>query len=322
MPAFAHGSYLEAIKPHVRKAGSQAPGGRVVLGAMNGEGGFDIQAQSILGEELFSNIALFALSTLPWAARLSEFGKSVDVLGTKLTLDAAVTPMHLAKDVVGTIQKLMAGQIPQLELIPSMLSITLMNPNQVSHPTITWGKYHDWDGKAKFEEPPSFYQGVNKMTGDMMCKISEEILTVKKFMEDNYNLNLKGVVHIKEFLVNAYGDDIADQSSLHQIFNTSKPYQGLVHPMVKTEDGKFLPNFKHRYLAEDIPMGLIVTKGIAELCGIKTPNMDIVIDFGSKALGKSFIKEGKVAGPDIGMTRSPQAFGFTTIDDFIKKMHY
>ena len=109
-----------------------------------------------------------------------------------------------------------------------------------------------------------------------------------------------------------------------------------------------MPNFNHRYLTEDIPYGLVVTRfrtihryacqymtlkktfflytcrGIAELCGIDTPNLDEVLAFTSKAIGKKFLtSDGKVAGaPDVGMTRSPQAFGINSIEELIKKLNY
>ena len=68
--------------------------------------------------------------------------------------------------------------------------------------------------------------------------------------------------------------------------------------------------------------GNFLLRGIAELCGVATPNMDTVINLASKALGKSFIEGGKMAGADIGMSRSPQAYGITTIDDLVKKLNY
>ena len=46
--------------------------------------------------------------------------------------------------------------------------------------------------------------------------------------------------------------------------------------MTETEDGKFVPNFKFRYLWEDIPFGMAVIKGIATIAGVQTPNIDKV----------------------------------------------
>ncbi len=42
------------------------------------------------------------------------------------------------------------------------------------------------------------------------------------------------------------------------------------------QDGKFMPNFKFRYLFEDVPYGMAVIKGIASLAGVQTPKLDMV----------------------------------------------
>lgn len=49
--------------------------------------------------------------------------------------------------------------------------------------------------------------------------------------------------------------------------------------MVETEDGKFMPDFKFRYLWEDIPFGLAVIRGIATVAGVATPNIDEVYTY-------------------------------------------
>ncbi len=320
VPAFAHGGYLEAIKPFVRTSGSKAPGGRVLVGAMPGGSGFDIQAQSILGGEIFNNISLFALETLPWAVRLTEYGKSADILGTKLTVDMAVTPTSMGKEVTAVVQHLMGQELPRLRTIPSQLAITLSLAYW--HPTITWGCYRLWDGKTPFDKPPLFYEGADQATGVMLCKISDEVDEMKKVLETQYKLDLTGLHSVTDWILRTYGDDIADKSCLHRMMNTNKGYQALTHPMLETGDGKLMPNFKYRYLSEDVPMGMVVTRGIAELLGVPTPNMDTIIHFASEKLGKSYLVNGKVAGPDVKSTRSPQAFGITSIDDFIKKLRY
>jgi hypothetical protein len=131
VPAFAHKQYLEALKPHLRQRKD-----RVILGALPGEGGFDLCARNVLGNELVdSSIVLFAMETLPWACRLVEYGSCVEVLGTKHTIDIAMVPTPAGKDPAGahalaTLQMLM-GDLPQLHPVASLLSCTLMNINAV-----------------------------------------------------------------------------------------------------------------------------------------------------------------------------------------------
>ena len=91
----------------------------------------------------------------------------------------------------------------------------------------------------------------------------------------------------------------------------------MVHPCTQTEDGKYLPNFNYRYLTEDLPYGLTVLKGIAQIAGVATPKMDHVIQWAQEKIGKSFIVDGKLSGPDITITRCPQRYGFNTLDDIL-----
>ena len=131
VPAFAHGGYLKAMAPHIRTKSEHAPHGRVIIGAMPGDGGFDMQVLKIFGKEKFDSVSLFALETLPWAVRLTDYGKSVEILGTKKDVEIAVSPASEGETVMAIVQKLMGQELPKLELIPCLLAVTLMNINQV-----------------------------------------------------------------------------------------------------------------------------------------------------------------------------------------------
>jgi hypothetical protein len=62
IPSFTHKLYLRAVAPFVK------PG--VIIGAMPGEGGFDLSARHVLGSDFVDQSNLFALETLPWACRI------------------------------------------------------------------------------------------------------------------------------------------------------------------------------------------------------------------------------------------------------------
>lgn len=110
---------------------------------------------------------------------------------------------------------------------------------------------------------------------------------------------------------------MTDTSSLRACMNTNPGYKGLTHPM-KEEDGKFMPDLKYRYLAEDVPTGMCFNKGLAEILGLSTPMTDTVLTWAQQQIGMEILKDGKMAGADIGKTRAPQALGITTIDEFVK----
>ena len=125
IPSFTHELYLAKLKPHLKKG--------VVLGAMPGEGGFDFQARNILGDEFVNASSLFALETLPWACRIVEYGKSVEVLGTKKEIDVVITPpLGVPIDETLSTLQTIVGSAPKMVPACNFLAVTLMNINSVS----------------------------------------------------------------------------------------------------------------------------------------------------------------------------------------------
>ena len=79
----------------------------------------------------------------------------------------------------------------------------------------------------------------------------------------------------------------------------------------------FLPDFQARYLTEDVPYGLVVTKAIAQLAQVDMPIIDEVILTVSKWIGKEYIKGGYLEGKDINDTRIPQNYGINNLEEII-----
>ena len=121
------------------------------------------------------------------------------------------------------------------------------------------------------------------------------------------------VVHIHLWLVRRYSHDISDKSTLYKALQTNAAYQGIKHPVKTTEDGKFVPDFTHRYLTEDVPYGLVVIRGIAEIVGAKTPNIDRVLTWCQEKMGKEYLVNSKLQGKDVASSRAPQKYGFTSL---------
>lgn len=299
----------------------------VIIGAMPGEGGFDLCARHVLGNDFVDHSNLFALETLPWACRIIEYGKSVEVLGTKKEIDVVITDGKnaSAQTVLALLQKLV-GRLPEMKPACNFLAVTLMNINSVWHPTISYSFYRNWDGKP-MDEPPLFYYGADEYTGEKLSKVSDEVLNIRTKIQEKYpNLDLSSLHHVREWMLRSYGDDIGDKTSIYTMLITNKGYRGLTHPTVevKADDGstKYMPNYKYRYFTEDIPMGLCVTRGIAELAGVPTPNLDDVIMWCQKCMGKEYLVDGKFIGKDIAGTRSPQTYGYQDLDTFLKANRY
>ena len=121
-----------------------------------------------------------------------------------------------------------------------------------------------------------------------------------------------------EWLLRAYPADISDGSSLYRAFVTNQAYAGLRLPVRLAGPDTFTADFTTRYLAEDVPYGLVVVRGIAELAGAPTPIIDRVISWAQDRLDRRYLVNGALAGPDLAETRAPQAYNIRSLASLIE----
>ena len=69
--------------------------------------------------------------------------------------------------------------------------------------------------------------------------------------------------------------------------------------MIEVTPGQFIPNFQYRYLTEDVPYGLVVTRALGELINVKTPTIDEVISWAQHVMDKVYLIDGRLCGTDI-----------------------
>lgn len=316
LPTDRHEFYLKAMLPYIKEG--------MMIGSMPGEGGFDLCVRNILGPELAEKCTLFSLETLPWACRIQTFGKVVEILGTKKDIDLCVYPgIHLLK--VQKLLQAMIGRLPVVQGSPTsnFLGVSLMNPNAIAHPSIEYGLLRDWDGVTPYDKPPLFYQGIDDYTANIMETVSNEIIQVKSAIQKLYpDVDLALVRTIGDFFEEAYAEDIIDHSSLRNMFLSNKGYDGLTMPTKESAQGGYLPMFQHRYFTEDLPCGILVQKGIAELAGVQTPVIDKVIYWCQDKISKVYLVDGKLQGKDIASTKTPQRYGFTDLKSFMEVNGY
>merc|ERR1719464_2662813 len=97
-----------------------------------------------------------------------------------------------------------------------------------------------------------------------------EVIQIKDKLKGLFpNLDLSGVLPTLTWLHNSYAEQIKDSSTFQSSFNTNASYEGLRFPVVEAPGapGKFVYLFDYRYLTGDVPYGIIVQKGIAEILG-------------------------------------------------------
>ncbi len=306
VPAFGHAGYLEAIKPYV------TPGATIV--GLPGQAGFEFDVRGILGD-LAKDCTVGNFESLPWACRIAEYGKSVEVLGTKACLAGALevgkTPPTI-KDPMKILQRII-GENPKLNVSGHILGMTL-NVHGV-HPAVLYGRWHNYKGE-ELKEAPLFYQGMDQFAADIMTSISDEVMaTAKAIMSKYKDVDLTNVIPIFDWYLNCYPEEITDKSNLFKAITTNKAYTGLKHPMkpVDNDPARLVPDFSHRYFTEDVSYGIAVLRGISEVAGVDTPTTDKVMLWMQSKLGKEYLKDGKIAGADVPTSRCPQRYGFNTL---------
>ena len=307
LPAFAHEKTLQHIIPFLKE--------EAIIGAIPARSGFEYAALKILKDNKKEKIKIFGMQTLPWACRIKEYASKVDILGKKKSVGMAAFPHKISTELAYFLSKILDLKI---EPLANMLTLTLANLGQVIHPGIMYGLFKGKEQVTYQEDTiPLFYQGVTREIAKTLQEMSDEILMVtEKIKVLDKNVNLKRVMSLKNWLIYSYEDSIIDKKTLQTCFNTNSAYQGLRAP-VKKENDYFLPNFQARYLTEDIPFGLVVTKAIAQLAKVDIPIIDEVILTTSKWIGKEYIKGGCLEGKDIKDARIPQNYNINNLEEII-----
>jgi hypothetical protein len=294
LPAFAHGPTLEAVAPYLD------PG--AIVGALPARGGFDYQAEAIL-RRAGKEPRFFGLQTLPWACRISRYGEEVTVLGTKAVVDLASFPASEATALADQLTTLL--QLP-FRPISSFLALTLANTGQVIHPGIMYGLcFGREEASYSQTEIPYFYQEVDAFTADKLQAMSDDIQNLAASLAAALpGFNPAEVLPLYDWVCRAYAGDIGDDSSLLSAFTTNHAYAGLRVPVRATQDGRYQVDFTARYLAEDVPYGLVVVRAIGRLAGVATPELDSVITWAEERLNQRYLQGDAYRG-----TRAPQRYG-------------
>ncbi len=307
VPSLAYESILTDIKPFLRSG--------AVIGATPGLGGFDLSAWKILDRKL-TDYVIFGLSPLPWNCRIISYGEEVMVKVEKKNLVIAVNSS--IADVKENIRQIVSDLFKaDVKLMDHFLAITLFPANPVIHPARLYGLFRDYHDGQIYRDNPFFYEDMDDFSAECIQKVSDELQNICKSIEEKSSVRLlRDVLPIIELTKRIYPDEIEDLSSLKQILRTNTGYKSFRTPMKKIESG-WIPDFSNRYFTEDIPFGLCIYKGIAEILVLETRMIDTIMNWAQKHVNKEYLVNGKLQGKDVPETNAPQRFGINNLEDLI-----
>ncbi len=292
LPSFTYRTILKEIKPYLRKG--------MYICVSPGQGGFDWVAREVLGD-LVDDLVLFALMPMPFNCRITEYGKSVEVQEFKKHYQVGVLPASATDSVISLTEKLFGSS----KSCGHVLASSLYPINAVIHPSRLYTLCKDWQPGTLFPDNPLFYEQMTEEATQLMDNVNQELIQISNGLIAA-GLSDIDVPHIYDFLVRyVYTDDSPD---LVTFFQTNPAYKGF-HCPFKAIEGGWVPDFNNRYFTEDIPLGLCLYKGVADLVDVDTPEIDKIIIWAQKFMEKEYIVNGRLQGRDVNETHAPQRFG-------------
>jgi predicted dinucleotide-binding enzyme len=309
VPAFAHAAVLRRIKPYVSE--------RTAIGCMPTRGGFEFEATQLAAVGESVRPTLFGLQTLPWSTRVTTVGRGVHIGAVKAEVVLAALPASHAPTIAARISEVLGTRVVATG---SFLGLTIGNPGQIIHPGLMYSHFRSWRGEEYDEDRvPRLYAEATDEMGVLIERLSDDVIATARALEaqSRGEFELEAVVlPIHEWLQTAYGQVTGDTSSVAACFRTG-PIQARRAPMIEIRPGTFVPDFQYRYLSEDVPFGLVVTRALAEIAAVETPMIDEVIAWAQSVLQKAYLVGDGLRGPDAKDVPIPQNYGVSTGSDLI-----
>jgi hypothetical protein len=296
LPAYARRTMLKTIAPHLS--------GDVWVGSFPGSGGFDWMAQQIL-QDADARVSIFGAQRVPYISRTIDYGKEVYGSPKKEGISIAAIPQAKSPDIAAILEDVL--QMP-VTCLNNFLEITLATSNPILHPARIYTLFHDYRPGRFWSEPVLFYEAWDDAASEWLIKMDREVHEILS----NIPLDLSGIIP----LLQHYG--VEDGAALTRKICSIESFKGIPTPMLTTADG-FVPDFQSRYFTEDVPYGLLIIKGVAEITATATPAIDTILTWAQKMMDKEYLVGTKLDGKDIAGSPIPQNSGITTIDDLIRR---
>jgi hypothetical protein len=306
LPAFLHQATLAKVAPFVDTG--------ALVGAIPAHGGFQWSAERAF-KGMATKPVIFGFRKSPWTCRVVTYGHSVRITGVRTSMEVSAEPTATVHETAEEISHLFDIALAPL---PHFLHVTLSIGNQILHPGILYGRLRDWDG-IPFAEAPLAYQGLSDVAAGILHNLSDESQAIGEAVGLKLpRLHLSPIRSLAEEMRTSAQALIEDASTLQTIIGTNRGLFGLRIPSMQVQGG-WIPDSKSRYLAEDVPFGLCVLRGIAEIAGVTTPWIDEVLNWAQMQLGACYLRDGTMSGPDVKRSGAPQAFGLSTLSQLMHR---
>merc|ERR1740123_2175026 len=279
---------------------------RTAVGTIFAQGLVHLLAQRTFGPD----VRFFALRNIPWLCRTVKPGEESVIVGAKTSIGIMTTNCSdswVKSDLepLFVVQKTGKWE-PVIDVLPDFCPIVFNPANQIIHPARYWALFRNWRGKpltGKDEPSEWLYRGMDEVAGEVLVVLDEELQMLKDaYFEATGAMGCKHVIPLRTRLIEQYGDQIEDTSTMAKMVGTNKAYSLAKTPVIRTKLG-VMPDPTHRVITDDIGWGLCALISIAERledAGVKTPTvmMRMLVEWFQKLMGKEYLHNGKLRGRD------------------------
>ena len=260
LPGFAIREELLKIKPYLKP--------ETTVGTVVSSTGFFFEAMEVLPD----TTPLFGFQRVPYIARVREYGKSVDLLGHKDSLNLAVEHSN-DKDKENIRQVLENLTDTPTKLLKNYLEASLTNSNPLLHTSRMYAMWHDWKPGIAYPEQNLFYEDWDISSAELLIAMDNEFQELLKVLPVTPGC----IPSILEYY------ESSDAESLARKIRSISAFKGIKSPMVQTDKG-WIPDITSRYFTEDFMFGLSRIVKLIHEKNINSHNIDKVYEWGNRMI--------------------------------------
>lgn len=293
VPANALAKLVEEIYPYVQK--------NAIIGMIPGSGG----AEFVLSKFRQKGCIIFGLQRVPSISRVKEYGRTVSNQGRKAKLEISCMPQESTNDVADLVAELF--NIP-CDVASNYLNITFTPSNQILHTTRIYTLFKHYENGIEYPQQKYFYKDWDDDSSVALIACDYELQMICKELSF---FDLSGVKSLLEHY------EVNDYQEMTYKLSHIRAFANIKIPMILLENGNYVPDKENRYFTSDIPYGLCIIRGFADILNVPTPNIDKVLKWYEKFADLEYFVNEKFIGKDLINTGIPQNYGINTEKDII-----
>ena len=276
------------------------------LGFVPGYGGAEYSCTDLINRGVY----VLGLQRVPYVARASEGseGKIAGILSSKKELFVGTIPKSKTADAAILIKELL--DIPTTPL-HEYLSITLAPSNPLLHITGLYNVFKDYKLGDVFSTQLRFYEEWNDETSELLFKYDEELQEICRKLTP---LDMREVVPLPVYYESPTPVEMTKK------LKSIPSFKAVMVPLKETEKG-YLPDLCSRMFVEDYPYGVCIIKDFAQLLGVQTPTIDLLLKFYEKLSGHRYYNEDGTYTEEIRETGVPRINGLNSKEEIIQFYH-